>query len=117
MESHRLAQLRRQKELVLEQLDWINQEIDRELVTSTPSASPKTSRLLEAVSIDKAVCSRLESPDPESLPRGAVVSDLYDQLGPDTKSAAADTKKGCLLFGALAFGLLAVVICYVTFYY
>ena len=117
MESHRLAQLRRQKELILEQLQWINQEIDREQLKSVPSFAPKTSRLLEAVSENKAVAPRLEFSDPETMPRGAVVSDLYEQLGPDTKSAAADTKRGCLLFASLAFGLLAAGIGYVAFFY
>ncbi|MDQ8186845.1 hypothetical protein [Pelagicoccus sp. SDUM812002] len=114
MDSERLQKLRQQKQLILDHLDWINQEIDREINTAAPSKSPKTSRLIDAISDDKEVAPSL---DLESAPRGQVVSDLYTELGPDTKSAAADTKRGCLIISALAFTALAAVCAWVIYYY
>ena len=113
MDSERLQTLKRQKRILQEHLDWINEEIDRETV-SAPSTSPKTSRLVEAIAAEKEIASSLEI---ESSPPGAVVSDLYAELGPDTKRAAADTKRGCLIVGGLAFAALAAVTAWVVSYY
>jgi hypothetical protein len=114
MDSDRLQKLKQQKQLILEHLDWINQEIDRESTISSPSKSPKSSRLVEAISEDKEIAPSLEI---ESAPRGQVVSDLYAELGPDTKSAAADTKRGCLIIAAIAFAGLASLIAWVIHRY
>lgn len=114
MKSKRLEELNRQKELLLEHLEWIKLEIDRETLESTPSASPNTNRLLEAIPKDKPVSLTL---DPESSSQEQVASDLYDQLGPDSKSAAKNARKGCLFFGATAFAALIGLVIYVVFYY
>ncbi len=117
MSSKRLAQLRRQKELILEQLNWIELEIDRETLAHAPSSSPKTSRLLEAISEKRLVTESLEVPDPEEASAEQVASELYDELGPDTRSAVLDTKRGCMIFGGLAFASLAGLFAYVIFWY
>ncbi len=114
MDSERLRKLKQQRLLILEHLDWINQEIDRETITSPKVTSPKTSRLLEAIDEDREVSSNLEI---ESTPPNRVVSDLYDELGPDTKSAAADTKRGCMIISALAFTAFAALCAWVLYYY
>ncbi len=114
MDSERLQKLKQQKQLILEHLDWINQEIDRETIASIPSVSPKTNRLIEAIPKEKEVASRLEI---ESSPANQVASDLYSELGPDTKSAVADTKRGCLIISGIAFASLAAVCAWVVYYY
>lgn len=114
MDNERLRHLQRQKEILLEHLDWINQEIDKESIASHPSPSPKASRLAEAFATDKPVANSLEI---ESLPQEQLASELYDQLGPDTKSAVADTKRGCLLIAGAIFALFAALCVYVVYYY
>ncbi|EDY81074.1 hypothetical protein VDG1235_691 [Verrucomicrobiia bacterium DG1235] len=114
MDSERLQKLRRQKNILLEHLDWINQEIDRETLAATPNTSPKASRLAEAIPDDKLVAASLEL---ENAPQSQVASDLYTELGPDTKNAVADTKRGCLIIGGIAFASFAAICGYVIFYY
>ncbi len=114
MDSERLRKLKQQKQLILEHLDWINQEIDQESVSTTPSSSPKTSRLIEAIADDKEISPSLEI---ESSPQELVASDLYNELGPDTKNAAAETKRGCFIVGAIAFTSLAGLCAWVIYYY
>lgn len=114
MDNKRLRQLQRQKELILEQLEWINQEIDQEATSTSPSASPKASRLAEAFPEDKPVSQRI---DLETVPQPQVAADLYQELGPDTKNAAAETKRGCLLVGAIALTAFAALATYVLFFY
>ena len=119
MESERLAKLKRQKQLLLEHLDWISQEIDIEANQTVPSSTPKASRLVEAVDELKPIDESLTTSriDVESVPQGNVVNELYSELGPDTKNAAADAKKGCLIVAVAAFGLFLAVCCYVLFFY
>jgi len=114
MESKRLTELKRQKALLLEHLEWLNLEIDKESIESAPSASPHANRLVEAIAEDKPVSPTLEL---ESQPPEQVASDVYNQLGPDAKNAAADAKKGCLLVATTAFAALAGIVIYVAFYY
>lgn len=117
MDNERLRQLREQKALIESHLDWINQQIDRETLHDAPSPSPKLSRLKDAILADRPIADSLGLEDPESTSQEQVASDLYSQLGPDTRSAAADTKRGCLLFAGLAFSLLAGAIAYIIFFY
>lgn len=70
--------------------------------------------MIEAIDEDKPIS---ESFEIESKPQEMVATDIYDELGPDTKNAVADTKKGCLLIGGLAFAAFAVTCGYVIFYY
>lgn len=115
MDSDRLKQLRRQKALLEEHLAWIQQEIDRATLEQTPPSSPKASRLKEVFPDTKPI---VESLRPLDEPRQInVASDLYSELGPDTRSAAADTKRGCLIISAVAFGLLGLLVAYVVFWY
>lgn len=114
MNGNRLAQLKRQRDLLLEHLDWLSLEIERETASSAQSRSPKTSRLIEAIPPDRPVAENLGRHPESTTPTAA---DLYDQLGPDTKGAAADTKRGCLLMSAAAFLAVAGLIAYVFFWY
>lgn len=119
MDTERLQHLRRQKALLLEHLDWISQEIDRETHGGAPRprsapSQPPSNRFALPFPDDRPVA---ESLDLESSPPDVVASDLYSELGPDTKSAAAETKRGCLLLGALAFASFAAVCGYVLLYY
>ncbi len=119
MEHKRLQELKRQKDLLLEHLDWINQEIDRETLEHAPSTSPKASRLFEAIDGDKVVEVDLsfEQAENEKTSQEQIVSELYDELGPNTKNAAADTKRGCMIVGGLAFLALGTLIAYLLYYY
>ncbi|MDQ8203729.1 hypothetical protein [Pelagicoccus sp. SDUM812003] len=117
MESDYLKQLRQQKELLLKHLDWIDQQIDRECLNEKPSPSPKTSRLLETFEPDRPISRKLEIKDPESLPKEQVATDIYEQLGPDTKSAAQQTRRGCLLFSVLFFALFGGLVAYIYYAY
>ncbi len=114
MDSERLRKLKQQRQIILEHLDWINQEIDQATITTPKATSPKTSRLIEAIDEDREVSSSFEI---ESTPPNHVVSDLYDELGPDTKSAVAETKRGCLIIGSLAFAAFAALCAWVLYYY
>ncbi|MDQ8200354.1 hypothetical protein QEH56_19475 [Pelagicoccus enzymogenes] len=114
MESERLRQLKQQKQLILNHLDWINQEIDRESIATIPSKSPRSNRLAEAIPEDREVASSLEI---ESSPSSKVASDLYQELGPDAKNAAAETRRGCLIISAVAFTALAALGAWVIYYY
>ena len=120
VDKARLQELKRQRDLLQQHLDWLNQEIDRETLASAPEVSPKASRLAEALSDDKPVDLSLSdnvAPEIESASQELVASDLYSELGPDTKSAAADTKRGCLLIGGFAFCLLGALVTWVVFFY
>ncbi len=117
MDFERLEQLKRQRALIQEHLDWLDAQIDRADAPSSPSTSPKASRLAEAFAADKPVEFALARPDPEAAARAVVAADLYSELGPDTKGAAADTRRGCLLLCALAFGSLAAAIAAIYIYY
>lgn len=114
MPSERLEQLKQQKALVQQHLDWIDQEIDRERVESEAVAEPVAYRLAEPVDSNKRVA---ESLDLESQPSARVATDLYDELGPDTKTATAETKKGCLLIGGVALASVAAICTYVIYFY
>lgn len=117
MDFERLEKLKRQRELIQEHLDWLNAEIDRATIHSTPTTSPKASRLAEAFATNKPVDISLGLPDPESAPGAVVAADLYSELGPDTKGAAAETRRGCLILSAIAFGSLAAAIAAIYIYY
>lgn len=119
MENERLQKLKRQKNILLEHLDWINQEIDQEMVEHAPSVSPKASRLAEAVGDNKTVDFSLsdDRSNTEDLSQEQVATDLYSELGPNTKNAAADTKRGCLMVSGIAFCALGAIITYVLVWY
>lgn len=114
MDKERLRKLKQQKELILRQLEWINLEIDQESTKPAPETSPQTSRLIEAFSGDRPVSPDLEI---ESAAPEIVASDLYDKLGPDTKNAASETKRGCLLISGIAFASFAALCAWVIYYY
>lgn len=119
MENSRLQQLRRQKELLLQHLEWIDREIDRESGASEALASRQASRLKEVFSQEKSPERALsvERLDVESFSSEQVATDLYTELGPDARGAATDAKRGCLTAAALAFVAFASFVAYLLFWY
>ena len=118
MENERLKQLHSQKELILQHLDWINQEIDRENLAHAPTFSPAANRLAKAIASDEPVAQGLRSTtDVETMTSDQVASDLYSELGPDTRNAAASAQRGCLAISITAFAALAALVLYVAFWY
>lgn len=119
MESERLKALKRQKALLLEHIAWLDQEIDQEASTDISGQGPAPHRLGEALLGSETVAYSLSdvSTEIESSPPEQVASTLYSELGPDTKGATEETKRGCLIFGSLAFLFLAALGSYVAFYY
>ena len=100
-------------------MEWLNREIDREAAQSAPFPSPKASRLAETFDPNRPVTASLlpDSTDVENASEEQVAAEVYDRLGPDTKSAAANARRGCLIIGILAFALLAGLTIYVTLWY
>lgn len=118
MGNERRQKLIRQRQILIEHLDWINQEIDRETIQTKDSHTPKTSRLLETIEPNRPVAATLETPSrSSSQSQSQVAAELYNELGPDTKSAAAETKRGCLIIGAVSFISLLAFLAYVFFWY
>ena len=118
MDSDRINQLKRQRDLILEHLDWLNGEIDRAAVLSPGvTTSPKASRLAEAFAVDKPVEMALSDRDIESTPTSVAAAELYGELGPDTKGAAAAAKRGCFALCGLAFAALAGLLVAIYAYY
>ncbi len=89
--SDRLNELRRQRALVQQQADWL----DREIAACADSQPPPPAASALA-------------PVP-SAPEPTVSLTIEDQIyTPDPAGASAQAKRGCLLYFALAFFLLAV---------
>ena len=103
----------------MEHLAWLDQEIDREASSNISAQGPEPHRLGEALLGSETVAYSLGdvSAEIESSPPEQVASALYSELGPDTKGATEETKRGCLIFGSLAFLSLAALVSYVAFYY
>ncbi|MEO7599763.1 MAG: hypothetical protein ABIV50_12570 [Opitutus sp.] len=87
MNPARLAELRHQRSLVQEQLAWLDREIATEVGDTAPA--PASSRIHATAEVNSTAVPELES------------------YVPDPISAAAQTRRGCLV--ALAFGLLATI--------
>ena len=105
--SDRLAELRRQRALVTEQLTWLDREIQREL--GTPPF-PRTAA--PVVSVASTAQTPLTSTD---LPAGAspapalAIEPLLNyEVNP--ASVRQEVKKGCLLYFAAAFLFIGVLI-------
>ena len=110
MKERRLEDLQRQKALIEEHLNWLNAEIESLQNTDADVAADQPLNRLEDrtvspgnVFIPKPKTD--EEPDPQTA-----ISDIYDELGPETKASVKDARKGCLAIFAVAFlalGLLA----------
>jgi len=98
MGQKRLAKLKRQRTLLQEHLDWLEEQILEELGEPLP---PRQGLQQEAPH------AKVEAPkadEHEALPASQVASELYSELGPDAAGASAAAKKGCIY----SFAILAI---------
>ena len=102
MPDDRLKALLRQKSLLEEHLKWIEAEIAREKDSDGTSATPATplpaSRLIPAPADAPTLEPTSDDPD-----QAAAVPDIYESLGPDTKSSVKNARLGCIALFAAAF--------------
>ena len=126
MARNRLNELLKQRALIEEHLAWLESEINAlqseslEIPVAEPSPSPIPANRLEASdAFETLVDPNLAStetaaadPDPK-----AVVSDLYDELGPETQSSVNDARKGCVTLFVGAFLVLAAIAAWVWWKY
>jgi len=96
----RLAELQRQRDLVREHLAWLEREIAREH-NVTPPVAP-TAVVSVSVRPEPSVPPATPSP-PAELPK------------PDPIGAAAEARRGCLLFFFAAFAILALALVAIYF--
>lgn len=111
-DSQHLKNLLKQKELIEGHLAWINEEIAKESFREQPVAQPK--------SLQSRI-SQIDKDDPPStapvLQQTDVIPDLFDELGPDMKSATYDTKKGCFLYFGIGVAILVGIVAYIYLAY
>jgi len=109
MSEDRLKSLLRQKKLLEEHLEWLEEEISTAKgETSLKTIEPPTNRLASDTPILPSIESQIEEPD-----QAAAVPDIYESLGPDTKSSANDARTGCLIFFIAAFLILGGLVWWV----
>lgn len=93
--SDRLNELRRQRALVQQQADWLDREIAACAGTEQPTAAPTP--------VVSGATAGTSAPAPDAS------LTIEDQIyTPDPAGASARAKRGCFLYFALAFLLLAV---------
>lgn len=125
MANDRLKELLRQRALLEEHLEWLESEINAiqsETIETPAAASPQSSaipanRLSKHLEPDPGFVPSPpfeESGDPENA---QVVSDLYEELGPETQNSVNDARRGCMTFFALGFVALAVITLWVWWKY
>ncbi len=116
MDQKRLDQLLHQRALIQEHLIWLDAEIDalQAKGSSFPSAIPpnrleELDTAAETSAKPKLLPEPAPAPDPDPNPAHAI-TDIYDELGPNTEDSVQDTRKGCfLIFGAACLALAALV--------
>ncbi len=113
MENKRLNQLLKQRALIEEHLIWLDAEIDAVQGTSASTvASGVPANRLQSIEEPfkiKAILPPIEDPDPN-----LVVSDIFDELGPETGNSANVARRGCM--GVFAFAILALAALVVWIY-
>ena len=99
MSPEKLAQLRRQRELVQQHLDWLDGEITNQ---SAGQVAP----------------TQLESPSAAALDQvNAVGADIESPLmKPDPLSSSMEAKRGCLILFFIVIGLLAAALVGIYFW-
>lgn len=118
MASNRLIQLLKQRALLEEHLAWLESEINALQSESietpesppTPTAIPpnrlKGHEAFEPLDFPEAASAEPFVIDPNP---NTVISDLYEELGPNTQDSVNDARKGCVRLFAWAFlGLAAI---------
>lgn len=101
----RLAELRRQRALVQEHLDWLDREIAAAGGSTPALLSPRPAAFTPA----PAIVAKL----PPSIPAAATpdareAETILEQYRTSDKSLKTDVRKGCLLYFAAAFVLLGL---------
>jgi hypothetical protein len=118
--SERLNELKRQRALVQEHLDWIEREITAEAGRSGPQA-PGESPPTPALPVAPASWSvpPAQTPRPASIePRPGATRDamgIIESYRDDSKDVRQDVKKGCFLYFALALGLLGLAVVFLYY--
>lgn len=99
MTPERLEELRRQRALVQQHLNWLDQEISENQVTETSAPAAPV------------------SDSPESSPK-VEASDLAEisHYTPDPQSAGQDARKGCLMLFLLIIAVMALILCGIYFW-
>ncbi len=100
--TDRLQELLRQKALLQEHSAWLDREIAAEMTRSSPVSAPAP---LSAGST--------ETP---AAPAGEADA-ILDQYRSSSQSIHHEVKRGCLLYFATAFALLAVAVLAIYFFY
>lgn len=103
----RLAELKRQRALVAEHLQWIDQEILRARGAPLPAAAPAPSATTPAPA---PVSANTGAPSPTEQPaETSPVAPAGDLPALDRQNIRQDMKRGCLIWAALAFLLVVLV--------
>lgn len=126
MANDRLIQLLKQRAIIEEHLSWLESEINalQSATIETPENDPidnpipanrlKSGEALGSVDFSSETSSKrlTDEPDPK-----AVVSDIYDKLGPETHDSVNNARKGCAMIFGCAFLLLAAIATWVWWKY
>ena len=121
VEDKRLQELRKQKALIEGHLQWIDSEIaSLQTAATAPIRAHQSSNNrregLESQAATNPVTLPTLSAEPGVEPDpNAAVSDIYDELGPDTRDSVNEARRGCITIFACAFlalGLLSLWIWY-----
>ncbi len=99
MSPEKLAQLRRQRELVKQHLDWLDAEI---ALHSGEKPTPLNRQTPAAPALDPVDPTSAEIDDP--------------LLQHDPLSSSTEAKRGCLILFCVAFGLLAAILAGIYFW-
>ena len=125
--ADRLSELARQRALLSEHLAWLDREIADETVKrlvpnhpagqSAPSPAPAVS--IPTAPPAKTLAVPVIAPSAESvaasLPGAPDVTEILDQYQVTPTSVKQDVRKGCLLYFAAAFVVLALVVAILYF--
>lgn len=109
MSDDRLKVLLRQKSLLEEHLKWIENEIAREKGSDDAPPTPEDPLLANRLAPTPADNST-PTPTNDEPDQTTAVPDIYESLGPDTKSSAKSARLGCIVLFAAAFLVLGGII-------
>ncbi len=127
MADDRIKELLRQRALIEEHLCWLESEINgaQSEIIETPQAASSHKEAIPANRLISDLAPELEASDSSLLAPGAheepdnaqVVSDLYEELGPETQNSVNDARRGCMMIFAFAFLTLAAIAAWVWWQY
>ena len=101
MSDDRLKALLRQKSLLEEHLKWIEAEIaesKRNVDRDPEKIEVPANRIAPETTESPAIQPTLDEPD-----QAAAIPDIYQSLGPETKSSVKNARLGCIALFAAAF--------------